>query len=80
MPENDVDFKQKIRDLRIAVEKSVDTLKKLEATGTESDATTSLWIVHGTWSGKEYRDIEAVLRSKGHKSGLERSMERLGVI
>lgn len=70
------DFKQKIKALRIAVEKSVEMLKNLETTGTESDATRSLWIVHETWSGKEYRDIESILREKGHKSSFDILLEK----
>ena len=76
MAENDKDFKQKIKDLRIAVEKSVEELKKLEATGTESDASRSIWIIYGTWNGKEYGDIESALRDKGHKSSFDILMEK----
>jgi hypothetical protein len=68
--ENGIDFKQKIKDLRIAVEKSVDTLKKLEATGTEDDANSSLWAVTAIWNGKEYSAIETALKAKGRKSGM----------
>lgn len=78
--ENNGEFKKKIKDLRIAVEKLVEELKKLETTGTENDANRALWTVSATWNGKEYSDIYGALRAKGHKSSLEKSMERLGVI
>lgn len=71
MSGNNEDFKQMIKDLRIAVEKSVEALKKLEATGTENDANSSLWTVMAIWNGKEYSNIEAALREKGHKSCLD---------
>jgi hypothetical protein len=74
------DFKQRIKDLRVAVEKSVDTLKKLEGTGTEYDANDALWVMSAIWNGKEYSTIEATLKTMGHKSGIETSLERLGVI
>ena len=76
---NNKDFKQKIRDLRIAVEKSVETLKKLEASGTENDANDSLWVVTGIWNGKEYSAIEDALKAKGYKSSLQASMEKLDI-
>lgn len=76
MPENNKDFKQKINDLRIALEKSVETLKKLEATGTENDANSSLWAVSSIWNGKEYSAIEVALKGKGHKSYLDELMEK----
>jgi len=78
--ENKVDFKQQIKDLRIATEKSVDKLKKLESTGTENDANEALWVASAIWNGKEYGEIESALRAKGHKSGLQKSMEKLGAI
>ena len=71
MPEKNKDFKQKIKDLRIALEKSVEKLRKLEATGTENDANSSLWAVSSVWNGKEYSTIETELRIKGHKSCLD---------
>jgi hypothetical protein len=73
---NDVDFKQMIKDLRIAVEESIETLKKLEVNGTEQDANSALWSVTAIWNGKEYSTIEAALRAKGHKSGLGKSLEK----
>jgi hypothetical protein len=72
-----VDFKQMIKDLRIATEKSVEKLKKLETSGTENNANSALWAVTAIWNGKEYGDIETALRAKGHKSNLQESMERL---
>ena len=76
---NNKDFKQEIRDLRIAVEKSVETLKKLEATGTENDANDSLWVVTGIWNGKEYLAIEDALKEKGYKFSIQASMEKLDI-
>lgn len=76
MPENNVDFKQKIKDLRIATEKSVEALRKLEATGTENDANSALWNVSSIWNGKEYSAIETALKAKGHKSGLDTLREK----
>ena len=76
MPENNKDFKQKIKDLRVAVEKSVETLRKLEATGTENDANSSLWVVSAIWNGEEYSTIETELRTKGHKSGFDKLREK----
>lgn len=70
MSENNVDFKQQIKDLRIAVEKSVDTLRRLETTGTENDANSSLWSVTAIWNGEEYSAIETALKARGHKSGI----------
>ncbi len=78
--ENDGEFKQKIKDLRIAVEKSVEKLKKLEASGTENDANAALWVVSGIWNGKEYGEIDSALREKGHKSSMEESLEKMGVL
>ena len=78
--ENGSDFKKEIKDLRIAVEKSLEKLKKLEITGTEQDANDSLWAVTAIWNGKEYSTIEAALKARGHKSGLLTSLEKLGVI
>lgn len=80
MTENGGEFKQKIKDLRVVVEKSLDMLKVLEATGEEKDANRALWVVTTIWNGKEYSNIESALRSKGHKSGFERNMEKLGSI
>lgn len=71
MTENDSDFKQMIKDLRIIVEKAAEELKKIETTGTESDATRALWATYDIWTGKEYGDIENALRAKGHKSSLD---------
>ncbi len=67
---NNGEFKQQIMNLRIAVEQSVEKLKKLEISGTESDANNALWTVSGIWNGKEYSTIEASLKARGHKSGL----------
>ena len=80
MPENNGEFKQKIKNLRVAVEESVEKLKKLETTGTESDANNALWIVSAIWNGKEYGNIESALRAKGHQSGMEKNLKRLGAI
>lgn len=77
MPENNGEFKQKIKNLRVAVEESVEKLKKLETTGTESDANTSLWTVSAIWNGKEYSDIENALKAKGHKSGMQEILEKI---
>ena len=76
MSGNIEDFKQRIKDLRIAVEKSVETLRKLEAVGTENDANSALWAVTAIWNGKEYSNIEAALRVIGHKSGLDTVNEK----
>ncbi len=76
---SNTDFKQKIRDLRVVVEKSVETLKKLEATGSENDANDSLWVVTGIWNGKEYLAIEDALKEKGYKSSIQASMEKLDI-
>lgn len=80
MSENNGEFKQKIMDLRIVVEKSVEKLKKLEATGTENDANMALWAASAIWNGKEYGDIESALKAKGHKSSLQESLEKMGVL
>ncbi len=71
MSENNIDFKQEIKDLRLVVEKSVETLRKLESTGTEGDANRALWATHAIWNGKEYSAIETALREKGYKSTLD---------
>jgi hypothetical protein len=77
---NNGEFTQKIKDLRIAVEQSVEKLKKLEKTGTESDAIDTLWTVSAIWNGKEYSEIETALKARGHKSGMQESLEKLGAI
>ncbi len=76
MSENNVDFRQKIKDLRIAVERSAEVLKRLETSGKEDDANRSLWTVSSIWNGKEYASIETTLKEMGHKSNLQESMER----
>jgi hypothetical protein len=80
MSENNVDFKQMIKDLRIAIEEAAGALKKLEVTGTENDANSALWKASAIWNGKEYSAIETALKAKGHKSSLQESMEKLGVV
>ena len=77
---NNGEFTQKIRDLRIVVEQSVEKLKKFEKTGTESDANNALWTVSGIWNGKEYSEIETSLKTRGYKSGMQQSLEKMGVI
>ncbi len=71
MSENNIDLKQEIKNLRLVVEKSVETLRKLESTGTGEDANRALWAVSAIWNGKEYSDIETALRAKGHKSAID---------
>lgn len=71
MSENNVDFKLKIKDLRIAVERALDKLKKFETTGTEQDASDALWVISAIWNGKEFSTIEDALKEKGYKSSLE---------
>lgn len=66
--ENNGEFEQKIKNLRVAVEKSVEKLKKLETTGTENDANAALWTVSAIWNGEEYSEIEKALKEKGYKS------------
>lgn len=78
--ENNGEFKYRIKALRMAVEKSVEKLKKLETTGTESDANASLWTVSAIWNGEEYSEIEKALKEKGHKSSMQKSLEKIGVI
>ncbi len=67
---NNGEFSQKIKDLRIAVEESVEKLKKFEKTGTENDANNALWTVSAIWNGEQYSDIETALKARGHKSGI----------
>jgi len=74
------EFKQKIKNLRTAVEESVEKLKKLETTGTESDANASLWAVSAIWNGEEYSEIEKALKEKGYKSSMQKSLEKIGVL
>lgn len=80
MSENNVDFKRMIKDLRVAVEEAAGALKKLEATGTGSDANSALWKASAIWNSKEYSAIETALKAKGHKSSLQESLEKLGAI
>ena len=77
---NGGEFTQQINNLRIAVEKSVEKLKKLEVTGKEEDANMALWAVSGIWNGNEYSDIEKALKERGHKSGMQKSLEKMGVL
>lgn len=77
--ENNNDFKQMIKELRIATEKSVEKLKNLEVSGTEDAANAALWVVSGIWNGKEYGEIDSALREKGHKSSMEETLEKMGV-
>lgn len=76
---NDVDFKEKIKNLRIAVERSLETLKKFEITGTDQDANSALWTMSAIWNGKEYSIIEAALREKGYKSVSEAGLKRMDI-
>ena len=78
MVEDSGDFKKKIRDLRVATEKVVESLKKFEVSGTESDATSALWVASAIWNGEEYGNIESSLRAKGHRSVLDRIVEKGG--
>lgn len=80
MPENNGEFKQKIKDLRITVEESVEKLKKLETTGTNNDANAALWAVSAIWNGEEYSEIEKALKEKGYKSSMQESLEKMGVL
>lgn len=77
---NGGEFTQQIKNLRIVVEKSVEKLKKLEVTGKEEDANMSLWTVSAIWNGDEYSEIEKALKERGHKSGMQKSLEKMGVL
>lgn len=71
MSKNNADFKLEIKDLRIAVERVLETLKKFETTGTAQDANSALWAISSVWNGKEYSAIETALKENGYKSSLE---------
>ena len=77
---NGGEFTLQIKNLRIAVEKSVEKLKKLEVTGKEEDANMALWTVSAIWNGDEYLEIEKALKERGHKSGMQESLEKMGVL
>ncbi len=62
MTEDSTYFKQKIKGLRISMEKSAKVLRELEATGTEKDANRALWITSKICNSNEYSDIETALR------------------
>lgn len=70
------EFKQKIHDLRVRVEKCLEELKNLEASGTESDASNAIWSAYGIWNSKEYGELEKALRAKGHKSSIDELNEK----
>ena len=65
------EFKQKIHGLRVRVEKCLEELKKVEDSGTESDASSAIWSAYGIWNSKEYDELEKALKAKGHKSSID---------
>lgn len=64
------DFKEPIKNLRIRLEKSVEELKNLEKKGDEDSASCAIWSVYYIWNGKEYGDLEKMLKDKGYKSNI----------
>lgn len=62
------EFKQSIKDLRIEMEKSIETLKTLEKKGTEEDARDAIWAVNSrVCGGEEFRKILDELKRRGYK-------------